>query len=311
MRHSDGTVIRIDTAAVRAAVAGGPAADPQGITAMTEGHSVIVYRLRKGSRAFYLRILPAAGQTFCSEAAVHVALRAIGACLPAVLAVHPCHPAVNRSTMLTESLPGKSIKGEPARVAGGVLRRAGRDLALVNALPVAGFGWVARDRRALAAPLPTERSLLLAEAPADLAVLSGSLAPPQAGASADAVAAARGLLVATRATLAHGDFKPRHIFAASGTYSGLIDLSAMRGTGPLFDLAWFAMCDPDGDLLPPVLDGYREVADLPPDWEVRLPLLCILQCVHALADAVRFGGAPRSHGAYRVLSRMLRALATV
>lgn len=109
---------------------------------------------------------------------------------------------------------------------------AGRDLALIGSIAVSGTGFVHRDRAV----------------------------PPLQGRDGGG-----------SAVLAHGDFDPTHVFAASGRYTGIIDFGEIRGAPALYDVAHWALQTPPDHLL----TGYAEVAPLPADHRQVIARLSI------------------------------------
>ncbi len=69
--------------------------------------------------------------------------------------------------------------------------------------------------------------------------------------------------------MAHGDFDTSHIFAANGSYTGIIDFGEIRGAEPTFDLGHLALHAPDA--LPAVLQGYASVTRSHRTCRVRSP----------------------------------------
>src|SRR5206468_478690 len=133
------------------------------------------------------------------------------------------------------------IEGRPvdascsrARLAS-VLRRAGGDLALVNSLPVDGFGWVRRDSPTLAGPYETHAALVASELLPHLAAVEPAIGSAAVQAIRDALERFDG----AEPRLAHGDFDASHIFQRDGVYTGLIDFGEIRGAHPLYDLGHF------------------------------------------------------------------------
>jgi hypothetical protein len=165
-----------------------------------------------------------------------------------------------------------------------------RDIAVLNGVPVDGFGWVRRnvpEDDGLRAELPTERELMLADLDLSLRILSDSiLDTTQIGRIRDVIRVEAPFLDAVDARLAHGDLDATHIYCHQGRYSGLIDLGEIRGTGRYYDLGHFGFHD--GETLPVValpylLEGYREVTSLPSDADRRIALASLLIGVHFLA----------------------------
>ncbi len=93
--------------------------------------------------------------------------------------------------------------------------------------------------------------------------------------------------------LAHGDFDLTHIFQSGGRYTGIIDFGEMRGENRYYDLGHFRLHDGETIpqmLLPYLLEGYREVAELPAEHEQRIALASLLIGVATLA--LRLGRLP-------------------
>jgi aminoglycoside phosphotransferase (APT) family kinase protein len=251
---------------------------------VTEGVSTYVYRIRRGLDVFYLRILPEDGATFAPEAEAHAILRRQGVRVPEVVFCEDLNPLTDRSIMITTEIKGVAIgHGGAESELPDILRAAGRDIAILNSVPVHGFGWIRRDApadRRLRADATTEREFMLADFHHALFALDGTLlSSGQAEAIRDVVAAKASLLAAGQACLAHGDLDATHIYANNGQYTGLIDLGEMRGTGPYYDLGHVRFHD--GDMLPTrmlpyLLEGYQEITPLPPDADQRIALASLL-----------------------------------
>ncbi|MCA1667294.1 MAG: aminoglycoside phosphotransferase family protein [Thermomicrobia bacterium] len=261
------------------------------VTRVMAGISTFVYRIERGAETFYLRVLPEAGESFAPEAAAHRLLRACGVTVPEVLFVAPYDETVERSVKLTTAIPGCPIGHTPTHPQlPEIMIEAGRDLARINQIPVAGFGWIMRDRpvaRRLAAEHPTYRAFIGEYLDAALATLREHLL------DADEIATIRTILDrhdcwldADNAWLAHGDFDVTHIYHENGRYTGIIDFGEMRGTPRWYDLGHFQMHD--GETLPTLvlpwlLEGYRAVTPLPDDYERRISFTSLLIAIRALA----------------------------
>lgn len=216
------------------------------IERVTEGVSTFVYRIMRGGECFYLRLLPEIGASFAPEVHAHVVLRARGVAVPEVVAYEHRHVEVGLSSMLTTEVSGVPLSrlvAEDERVA--LLHGAGRDLAIINSIPVAGFGWIVRDSPAmttLTAELPTNRAILLGDLEDNLSLLiRRGLAPFERTAIERAVEQFAALLDTPRGWLAHGDFDPTHIYGQDGRYTGIIDFGEMRGGARTYDLGHFAL----------------------------------------------------------------------
>jgi aminoglycoside phosphotransferase (APT) family kinase protein len=257
------------------------------VEAVEEGRSTAVYRLLRGWEVYYLRILPEDGATFAPEVAAHTILHRQGVRVPEVVYWVDCDNVVGRSVMITTEIPGTAIGASgrgvgDAKVAG-IMRAAGQDLAVLNRVPVEGFGWVGRDSdRAdgLRADLPTERTFMLAALDHSLHVLTDAgLGARECQLIRDVTSDHVVLLDAGQAHLAHGDFDATHIYCAQGRYTGIIDLGEIRGTGPYYDLGHFRFHD--GETLPftvfsYLLEGYQEITALPPDGDRRIALASLV-----------------------------------
>ena len=258
---------------------------------VAEGGSTYVYRLRRGAEVCYLRVLPEEGATFAPEVEVHTILRQQGVRVPEVLYWEDCNQAVGRSVMMTTEIKGTAIgRSDVGAELSDILRAAGRDVALLNQVPVDGFGWIRRDLPkdlTLCGEMPTEREFMLAGFERSLSTLQAHTGSSmQMDKIADIVRSVAPLLDARHAHLAHGDLDLTHIFAQSGRYTGIIDLGEIRGTGPYYDLGHFRFHD--GELLttkalPHLVEGYREITPLPSDADQRIALASLLIGVHFLA----------------------------
>lgn len=275
---------------------------------VAEGVSTHVYRVRRGGEVFYLRVLPEAGASFAPEVRVHALLRERGVSVPEVVYFEHRNEALQRSVMVTTAIAGDHVGRRPVDDdTGRILVAAGRDLAVINSIPVAGFGWIERDRGPVAhlrAEHPTHRAFVLEHFEEDLALLGEqALKGREIAAIREIVARWDGWLDVAGARLAHGDFDATHIFQHGGRYSGIIDFGEIRGGDPCYDLGHFRLHD--GETLPiPVLSqllaGYREAAPLPPDCERRIALSSLLIGIRALARGLR--RQPR-----RAYPRLIRA----
>lgn len=256
-----------------------------------EGLSTRVYRVRRDSDTFYLRVLPEADATFAPEVRAHTLLRGLGVRAPEVLSYAPRDGRLGRSVMLTRAIPGDTLARRPVDGATpGILYEAGRELALTNGVPVRGFGWVRRDRphvTELEGEHPSLRACAFEYLERDLAALAGVLLT-----EAECLRVRRAVnthpdwLETERACLAHGDFDLTHIFAHEGRYSGLIDFGEIRGADRWYDLGHFHLHDGESvpvPLLEPLLDGYRSVTPLPGDCRQRITFAALLIAVRTLA----------------------------
>jgi len=260
-----------------------------------DGISTLVYRLRRGEETFYLRVLPEAGDSFAPEAYVHMLLRRRGVRVPEVLYLEHRNAVLQRSVMVTTEIRGRPVAHRPKDQAmAHILMEAGRELAIINSIPVEGFGWIKRDRASvtrLEAEQSSNRAFLLEGLDQHLSVLGGTVLTPQkVRRIRDLLSEHSAWVDVGQASLAHGDFDPTHIYQEDGRYSGIIDFGEIRGADPLYDLGHFRLHDGETvpyQALPPLLAGYRQVVPLPPDHERRIALLSLLIGIRFLARSVQ------------------------
>ena len=272
-----------------------PRTHPTYTERVKEGVSTYVYRIHYANEIFYLRILPEIDASFAPEVTVHQLLRAKQVKVPDVLYSEHMNEELGRSIMLTSEIKGKplgqcSIEWNQRAI----LQEAGRDLAIINSLPVRYFGWIRRDSQeitALEATLPTNRDFIYEYLEHDLATLAKKVL------TSNQVATIRQLVQrfddwindGTQAWLAHGDFDATHIYHDQGRYTGIIDFGEIRGTHSLYDLAHFRLHDGEtlpNLVLPFLITGYREVTPLPPDYEQRVSFFSLLIATRTLARAL-------------------------
>lgn len=261
------------------------------VARVAEGVSTHVYCIGRGAETFYLRLLPETGTGFAPEAEVHRLLRKRGVKVPEIVYVTPFDETLGRSVMVTTAIAGCSIGHLPTNPnVREILLEAGRDLAQINQIPVAGFGWVKRDRPAvirLEAEYPTCRACISEYLDDALALLHGHLL------EADEIAAIRAILArhddwlaSDQAWLAHGDFDVTHIYQENGQYTGIIDFGEIRGASRWYDLGHFRLHDGEtlpALILPWLLEGYHTVTPLPDDCELRIRFTALLIAIRALA----------------------------
>ena len=210
------------------------------VESVAEGVSTYVYRFGR-RRGFLSRVLPEEGATSAPELAAHTNLRQKGVQVPEVLYWEDRKPEVGRSVMMTTEIRDSHWKSEVGNELPYILRAAGRDVALLNQVPVDGSGWIRRDR-------PKDRTLRgemrrNARYARWLRTIAQYAPGPYRKLDADEKTAAivRGeapRLDARHADLAHGDLDLTHIYAQAGRYTGIIDLGG-HGTGPYYDLGHF------------------------------------------------------------------------
>ncbi len=277
-----------------------PRTAPLTVERVTEGVSTRVYRIRRAGEIFYLRVLPEVGASFAPEAYAHTLLRACGAKVPEVIYVEHYNDALERSVMVTTAIAGQHIVHcRDVAAAQQALVAAGHDLAVINSVPVDGFGWIARDRfdgARLEAKFASYREFALDHMEDNLALLRAGVLKP-AGIAAirrtleryDALFDGEG---AGQARLAHGDFDATHIYQQEGRYTGVIDLGEIRGADPCYDLGHVKLHDGETlsiPMLPYLLEGYASVTPLPANAPQRIALASLVIAIKALGRQILKG----------------------
>jgi aminoglycoside phosphotransferase (APT) family kinase protein len=280
---------------VRAAL---PSTTPWRIERVREGVSTRVYRLVRDRDVLYMRLADRPDQSLASEALAHELVRARGVRAPDVVHLDPFNEKVGCSVMITTAVEGTTVgRCRSERQIDAVLRDAGRDLALINSVPVRGFGWIRRgisDGDALVGALRTHRAFLRDEWEADLLRARRALGPALATRVSDAFERFEPTPDAEGARLAHGDFDATAIFQRNGRYTGVIDFGEIRGTHPLYDLGHFRLHADEalpGSTVASLIGGYTAVTPLSDDHARTINLFALVIGVRALARAAQ---RPRS-----------------
>jgi aminoglycoside phosphotransferase len=260
-----------------------------------EGVSTYVYRVYRGNELFYLRVLPEVNASFAPEVYVHAMLRAKDVKVPEVVYFEHYNEAVQRSVMVTTAIKGKHIGHYHVNeVNRNVLVEAGRDLAIINSVPVKHFGWIRRDISevtSLEAEFPTCRAFIFEQLEEDLVFLGEHVL------NTIEIKAIRGIvdrfgvwLDIEQAWLAHGDFDATHIYQEHGRYTGIIDFGEIRGGDLFYDLGHFQVHDGEtlpARVLPYLITGYKEVVHLPQDYEQRIYFSSLLIAIRTLARSMK------------------------
>jgi aminoglycoside phosphotransferase len=267
-----------------------PHARTLNVSRVLEGGSTWVYqidridRIDQSEETFYLRVLPEADVSFAPEVFVHNALFARGVHVPEVIHFEHYHEEFQRSLIVTTAIAGLSLaRAASPKVITSVLREAGRELALLNGMPVNGFGWVQRDCSIfyeLRGEYSTFADWVRAETVPAVATMArhGLLTEAQVVKLELHTAVALEQFQHEPATLAHGDFDLTHIFYKEGRYMGMIDFGEIRGTNRFYDLGHFAIENAHALLL--LLAGYGEIAPLPENYVAQIQLTALLVALH-------------------------------
>lgn len=267
------------------------------IERVAEGVSTWVYRILSQNETFYLRILPEDGASFAPEVAAHTLLRRKQVKVPEIIHFEHCNAVLQRSIMVTSAIKGQSLMDSLSlskEVRDAVVTEAGRDLAQINSLPVAGFGWVQRDlpeTSQLRAQWPTYRAFFLEWLEADLAYLTKrTLSTSQVATLERLISRYDVYLNSADGCLAHGDLDSTHIYQDAGHYTGIIDFGEIRGADQWYDLGHFHLHDREQlpfHLEAALLRGYGEIISLPSDYQRCIRFTSVLINVRALARSLQ------------------------
>jgi aminoglycoside phosphotransferase (APT) family kinase protein len=294
-----------------------PGCGPLAVERTEDGVSTQVYRLRRDDATFYLRVAEEAQASLAPEVLVHDLLRARGVRVPEIVHFVPCDESLQRAVMITAEIAGDPIsRSHDGRDIRDVVVEAGRDLAVINSVPVAGFGWIRRDGSVtshLEAEFATHRAFALADLDEQLDRLRGVFLTAEAVESVlRTIARHERWLDVDRAHLAHGDMDATHIYHHHGRYTGIIDFGEIRGADQIYDLAHFALHDGEmapAPLLPHLLAGYNDVAPIAADDEPRIHFLALLIGIGALARSMNRPQAAYQDFLSGSVRRSLRLLA--
>jgi aminoglycoside phosphotransferase (APT) family kinase protein len=245
-----------------------PRADSISVARASDGRLVVVYRAVVDGVRYYLRLAEEPGQDLTTDALVLERLRARDVRVPGVVAASPSTAAFPRSWMIMTEVPGRSIArcgtDEEARQAA---TAAGRDIAVINSMPVAGFGWVQRDgSEQLTAKLPSYSQFAVSCLPRPWPGMLRDVFDLRQLDALHELAAAERSRPLRHGHLVHGDLDVTHIYTHAGRYSGIIDFGEMRGADLYFDLGHFLLHDGEtrpAQLFSSFLEGYRQVSPLP------------------------------------------------
>jgi aminoglycoside phosphotransferase (APT) family kinase protein len=245
-----------------------PGASPVSIGRASEGRVVVVYRAMVNGVRYYLRLAEESGQDLTTDALVLERLRALGVGVPEVVAASPSTAAFPRSWMIMTEVPGRSIaRGGTDDEARQAAIAAGRDVAVINSVPVSGFGWLHRDGLdQLTAELSSYSQFAVSYLPEPWPGRLGEVFDLRQLDALHALAANEQDRPLRSGHLAHGDLDVTHIYSQAGRYSGIIDFGEMRGADSYFDLGHFLLHDGEtrpASLFNSFLKGYLQVTPLP------------------------------------------------
>jgi aminoglycoside phosphotransferase (APT) family kinase protein len=263
------------------------------ITRVPEGVSTAVFRVDTTAEQFYLRVNPEPDASFAGEDEAHRKLHRLGVRVPEVVYFEERNPLLQRSVMMTKAVPGRAIgyEDQPESTPE-VLRMAGRDLRIINQIPVEGFGWVTSVSKSneLRAEFETAQDWLDAHFDEPFRALadSGLWTTLQLDSLLTMLESAA-CFGRSGAFLAHGDFDFTHIFYDESGYAGIIDFGEIRGAHRVYDLGHFAIAG--GGALRWLIEGYEEVAPLDQQAENDIRLTGCIIAARRIGRALMQGRA--------------------
>jgi len=250
------------------------------------GVSTEVYKLIRDKDVFYLRIADE-GENMSSEALVHKLLTEKGVKVPKVLCCEDFNKKLGRSYMITSEIVGVPLKKDKKATRESLLE-VGKQLALINSIPVKGFGWLDRNKpnaQELVGCYSTYEEFALNQERIsnmlDYLVEKGVFSRPLSEKYLCYVNDNKNLLAnCDQAYLAHGDFSIPHIFFQNGEYVGIIDFGDIRCTSIYHDLAHFYTYN--REYFEGVLEGYKTVKKLESDCMSKIEFVAMLFAVGKL-----------------------------
>ncbi|HVX44462.1 MAG TPA: aminoglycoside phosphotransferase family protein [Mycobacteriales bacterium] len=250
-----------------------------------EGTSTQVYRVERGDETLYLRVAEEPEASLAPEVEVHRMLAKAGVRVPEIVHYEPYVQDLDRSVVLLREIPGRPIdRNTPGPQIDAIYRAAGRDLALINSVPVRGFDWIVRDGadQPLRGERPSYAEFVLADGALNCLETLGfsTVQRDRIGEMLD-----RERVLDPAGLLAHGDLDTPHVFAEGGQYTGIIDFGEIRGADRWYDIAEFALHSDNPQsarAVEALLEGYAEVCALPPDHPQRVRDTGAMVIVHRL-----------------------------
>jgi aminoglycoside phosphotransferase (APT) family kinase protein len=243
-----------------------PGASSVSVEAASE-RLVVVYRARVDDLVVYLRVAEQPGQDLTTDAQILDRLGGLGAAVPAVVAAEATPDELPLSYMIVTEVPGISLAhGGTDDEARHAARLAGRDTAIINSVPVEGFGWIQRHgAQLLTAELDGYGDFVVSYLPDSWPGWLAGVFDSHHLAALESLIDSERRRSLGHGRLAHGDLDVTHIYIHDGAYSGIIDFGEIRGTEPCFDLGHFLLHDGETrpmDLFDSFLAGYAEVTAL-------------------------------------------------
>lgn len=249
------------------------------IERVLSGVSTYVYRIELDDEILYLRILPEQDMSFAVEVHVHNLLGQRNVQVPEVMYYEHDHEVIGMSIMIVKEILGSNIEDCPSiEQYENILYHAGQQLAVINQVPVEGYGWIARSSNQHEHVLQGEKLLLqdhiYDHLDADLLVLSENVLLKDVISSIISILEnGRILMLRHQSHLIHGDFDDSHIFAHQGKFTGIIDFGEIQGNSPLYDLGHYKLHDGQSYIgYPSLAKGYNKVRQLSYDDQIEIDL---------------------------------------
>jgi aminoglycoside phosphotransferase (APT) family kinase protein len=243
-----------------------------------------VFFLKLGDRA-----------ALAAEVGVLAAVASRGIPAPIVEAVDLDASQTGLPAILTRDVGGEPLAGtEP------VFRLAGAHLRAVHEITLDGFGALDATDGELRGEDPTWSEVVSRRVAPLSAIADAGLVPPSVLDRAAAAVNNHQHLVAAvgRGRLLHGDFHPRHVYAADGRITGIIDWGDATSGDPVYDFARIAHAgvvatDVAGalGLVATVLETYGDAPWIPSDLTPKLLLYAAVFIMWSMAGEFD-AGAP-------------------
>jgi len=243
------------------------------------GVSTEVFRLIGKKQNYYLR-LSDFKENISTEVLAHKMIIEKGVKAPIVLYYEDFNKLINRSFIITTEIRGKpvkKIKNLPKKV----LIEAGKQLALINSIPIKSFGWFDCSKpnaKKLEAEYKNYQDFALDFS--NIEAMLNDLKKAKIfnkGFSKkylEYIRKNQNLIKCKQAYLAHGDFCEDHIYVYKNKYSGIIDFGDIRATSQYHDLAHFYKYS--SKYFDSLLEGYRIINSLEDDYMQKIEFVATL-----------------------------------
>lgn len=260
------------------------------IEEVKEGCSTYVYRIKLKESIKYMRLLPE-NTTFASEVLAHKAMERKCIKVPQVERYEECESISNCSLMIISEMKGESIhKSRHVENISMLLEEAGKELAVINSIPVKGFGWIKKENAMdLEGEHQTFREYFNEYIENDIDKLKYyDFTEKEVEDITRYMKLAEEKLDTKESVLVHGDYDTTHIFHNEGRYNGVIDFGEIRGNNKLYDLASFIGFEQNEEIYQYLLKGYKSVIALTEEDLFSIELM-------ALSMIFRFLGKKYEH----------------